>query len=162
MATKKTQLITIAKSQLNLDEADYKEFLQENEYSENEWSYVDYIVWALEVESTHLETIVTTCPFAKRGITSVVITGSVQTWDGVRQIKPDLHHDLAGAVMKCVRSGEDYSVQFGNGTIYVQAMHHDGTNHFLIRPLNKKGQNSLMRNGIKNYMIGRFKFKDIF
>lgn len=162
MATKKTtQLLTIAKSELNLTEKDYKEFLEQNEYPEDECSFDDYMNWALEVESTHLETILTTCKFAKRYNTSVVITGSVQTWCGVREIVPDLQPDIEDAVRKCVRSGEDYVVQFGNGRIYVQVMHHDGTNHFIIRPLNKKGYNSLMSNGIKEYMIGRFKLEDI-
>lgn len=162
MATKKTKLLTIAKSSLNLNETDYKEFLTQNEYSEQEWSFDDYINWVLECESTHLKTILTLCSFAKRYNTYVVITGSVQTWCGVKEIVPDLQHDLESAVMKCLRSGEDYSVQFGNGAIHVQAMHHDGTNHFIIRPLNKKGYNSLMSNGIKEYMIGRFKLEDIF
>lgn len=162
MATKKTKLLTIAKSSLNLNETDYNEFLTQNEYSEQEWSFDDYINWALECESTHLKTILTLCSFAKRYNTYVVITGSVQTCGGVRQIEPDLQHDLEDAVRKCIRSGEDYSVQFGNGAIHVQAMNHDGTNHFVIRPLNKKGYNSLMSNGIKEYMIGRFKLEDIF
>lgn len=162
MATKKTKLLTIAKSQLNLTEEDYKEFLYVNEYSEYEWSFDDYINWALEVESTHLKTILTLCPFANRYNTYVVITASVQTWCGVREIEPDLQPNLKDAVEKCLRSCDDYSVQFGNGAIHVQAMHHDGTNHFIIRPLNNKGYNSLMSNGIKEYMIGRFKFEDIF
>ena len=66
MARKKTtQVLTIAKSELNLTEKDYKEFLEQNEYSADEWSFEDYMNWALEVESTNLETILTTCKFAK-------------------------------------------------------------------------------------------------
>ena len=162
MATKKTtQVLTIAKSELNFTEKDYKEFLEQNEYSADEWSFEDYMNWALEVESANLETILTTCKFAKRYNTNVVITGSVQTWCGVKEIVPDLQPNLEDAVRKCIRSGEDYAVQFGNGGVCVQVMHHDGTNRFIIRPLNKKGYNSLMSNGIKEYMIGRFKLEDI-
>lgn len=75
----------------------------------------------------------------------VVITGELGLWDGKHKIIPVKCNNLSEAVDKIVNCDCDYyrfiEDRFGN--LKVEAIHHDGTNHFTIKKWTPKGQRCL-------------------
>lgn len=81
--------------------------------------------------------------YAKR---PCVITGVLGLWHGHPGIAPERESNLAAAIKRCWGDCDAVVVTASKGHVSVEAMHHDGTNHFEIRPLTERGD-ELMRNG---------------
>lgn len=82
-----------------------------------------------------------------------LVTGSVGLWYGVRDIDMTYEKTLADAIKRCIGSCYDAIIKKRGSVIYVSGLHHDGINHFEIRPLSGIGIDRLERNGeisIKN------------
>ena len=72
-----------------------------------------------------------------------VIVGNLGLWNGNKEIYPEKVDYLTDAVQKCLKSAEDASVELmSDGTIRVNASHHDGGNSFTIIGLNIEGANA--------------------
>ena len=66
------------------------------------------------------------------------VSGSLGLWWGNPNIEPERFDNLYDAVRECVgNSTLDLCVYLENGILYVDAIHHDGTNSFVIKPMIK-------------------------
>lgn len=72
---------------------------------------------------------------------SFVIVGTLGLWNGNFKGSCLVYGDLLEAVLKCL---EDYNkIYMHNKQLYVEAVHHDGTNKFVIKKLTERGENYL-------------------
>ena len=70
----------------------------------------------------------------------VAITGTLGLWDGDHDIWPRKMESVYDAIRKCVGGDIEWAtVMYDDGVITVDAYHHDGCNHFIIKALSKKG-----------------------
>lgn len=68
----------------------------------------------------------------------VVVTGVLGLWCGKKKIKNQPFDSLAKAVARCLEDdNEIYEDQYGN--LHIEAHHHDGVNHFIIKKATIKG-----------------------
>lgn len=68
----------------------------------------------------------------------VVVTGVLGLWNGKKKIKNQAFDSLAKAVARCLEDdNEIYEDQYGN--LHIEAHHHDGVNHFIIKKATIKG-----------------------
>ena len=66
------------------------------------------------------------------------VSGSLGLWWGTPNIEPKRFDNLYDAVRECIdNSTLDLCVYLENGILYVDAIHHDGTNSFVIKPMIK-------------------------
>ena len=65
------------------------------------------------------------------------VSGSLGLWWGSPDIEPKRFSTLYDAVSACANDAWDLIVYLENGILYVDAMHHDGTNSFTIKPMIK-------------------------
>lgn len=76
-----------------------------------------------------------TSPLANQ---KVAVTGVLGLWYGKRIITPKVFEDLSKAIAKCLEDyNEIYEDQYGN--LHIEAHHHDGMNHFIIKKATDKG-----------------------
>lgn len=72
-----------------------------------------------------------------------VIVGTLGLWHGVKEIYPEKVDYLTDAVEKCLNNADDAKVSLmSDGTIQVEASHHDGSNSFTIIGLNRDGDSA--------------------
>lgn len=64
-----------------------------------------------------------------------VITGTLGLWWGHPEIEETEPMELHECVRHCAEGMNDFSVYEINGDLYVDAHHHDGTNHFCIKKI---------------------------
>ena len=71
-----------------------------------------------------------------------VISGSLGLWDGVHSIEPVVCNGILAALRRIasVRFDNNIEIKLENGQINVTQIHHDGTNHFFINLLNRRGE----------------------
>ena len=69
-----------------------------------------------------------------RRFAKVKIDGNLGLWDGRHKIRPEEEDSWKEAIDRCLgRDIEDFEIyQAGNWTVYIDAHHHDGTNHFKL------------------------------
>ena len=65
------------------------------------------------------------------------VSGTLGLWWGNPDIEPTIYDSLYKAVSACVGNCNDMIVWLEKGILYVNAMHHDGTNTFTIKPMIK-------------------------
>ena len=68
-----------------------------------------------------------------------VVTGKVGRWNGTFDIEAKPFDNLKRAVEACVSNCDFVIISEINGTIDIEAIHHDGTDIFKIHKLNEKG-----------------------
>lgn len=69
-----------------------------------------------------------------------VVTGSLGLWDGRHNGYIDKRfYSIREAITECAYYTESIRVYEEKGHLFVDAYHHDGTNHYEIRELTKKG-----------------------
>lgn len=80
-------------------------------------------------------------PFSNLADQEVVITGTLGLWDGRHKIKPVKVANIIEAVNKCCNQDIEvvdmYEDSYGN--FILDAYHHDGCNHFVIKKYTDKG-----------------------
>lgn len=64
------------------------------------------------------------------------VSGFLGLWDGRHEIVSKKFETLTDAVEACWGECDYVQVWLQDGTVYVKAYHHDGTNYFEIRPVN--------------------------
>lgn len=65
------------------------------------------------------------------------IEGSLGLWDGRHQIVPEVWDgSLAGAIAKCAENMDNIIVKTDGEIYFVDGIHHDGTNQFVITKTN--------------------------
>jgi hypothetical protein len=72
-----------------------------------------------------------------------VIFGYVRKWNGKFDIIPERYATLEQALNKCFDDADYVLVELEDGIIKVKATHHDGTNQFEIKSMNKLGKEGI-------------------
>ena len=72
-----------------------------------------------------------------------VVLGTLGLWNGKKQIVPTREKTLMEAIKNCCRGCDYNRIDIVDGHIEVTSAHHDGTNHFEIHLLNKRGRNTI-------------------
>lgn len=69
-----------------------------------------------------------------RRFAKVKIYPNLGLWDGRHKCEPEEEDDFSDAIKRCLgRDIEDFEIyQAGKWTVYIDAHHHDGTNHFKL------------------------------
>lgn len=72
-----------------------------------------------------------------------VIVGTLGLWHGAKEIYPVKVDCLTDAVKECLNKADDAKVSLmSDGTIQVEASHHDGSNSYTIIGLNRDGDSA--------------------
>ena len=96
--------------------------------------------WCEEESQVNFECDMENIKDCKQYNVPVVVTGSLGLWDGRHEIVPTRMDSVYDAIQKCISNDICYvDVEYNDGEIKVSAAHHDGTNHFTINALSKKG-----------------------
>lgn len=124
---------------------DYKEWCKEMEREPCEEDSGDYYAWLRDEVDINIECFFSNLRYAK-GVAQnrCVVSGRLGLWHGRPTIEPVMCEDLEEAIRKCWGRCDDVEVVLENGVIYVNAMHHDGTNCFEIRPLTARGAQKML------------------
>jgi hypothetical protein len=146
---------------------EYKEWCEicdaEEVGEENSTEYWDFVARQREAEYSDL---MGNLKYSDQAKEPVVITGTLGLWNGEKTIYPVRVDSLKDAIERCIgNDGDDVKIELKDGVINVYAMHHDGTNHFMIYKLTKKGVNATncWLNGIcpslevKGYWLAKYK-----
>ena len=67
----------------------------------------------------------------------IIISGELGLWNGSPRIHNVLCDNIEDALSRCLNKMDDFIVSYDNWGIYVKAMHHDGTNSFILSPIKK-------------------------
>ena len=69
-----------------------------------------------------------------RRFAKVKIYPDLGLWDGRHKCEPEEEDDFSDAIKRCLgRDIEDFEIYMaGKWTVYIDAHHHDGTNHFKL------------------------------
>ncbi len=120
----------------------YEDYLESNNIEPDRLSYQDFINDELERDFKDLEENISSSEYNVQ----CVIIGYVQLWNGKRAIVPTKCDTVWDAIEKAIGSSDFQIIKQVNGHIEVSAIHHDGTNRFLIHLLNEKGINTTTGN----------------
>ena len=121
--------------------SDYVGWCKDNELEPAEEYSEEYWRWIHQEIDDDIECFFENLKYEK-GVTSwpCVVTGSLGLWNGRFDIESCKCENLAAAVKKCWDRCDYVRVTGENGVVYVDAIHHDGTNRFEIRPLTELGR----------------------
>ena len=70
-----------------------------------------------------------------------IIVGTLGLWNGRHDIYPTFAENIEDAISNCLEHADDYKIYIDDDTLKVSVYHHDGSNHFSILVLSKKGEN---------------------
>lgn len=102
------------------------------------YSYVgeQYCHWMAEddLETIYIELDEDKRKTESRRFAKVKIYGTLGLWDGKHDIMPEEEDYFEDAIKRCLgRDIESFEIyKSGDWTLYIDAHHHDGTNHFKI------------------------------
>lgn len=105
----------------------------DEEDSQDYWDYVNHY------HEYDWDDLKTNLKYSKQAQQPCLVYGTLGLWNGKPNIYPTRCESLIQAINKCCRSVDNIKIDCEDGIINVYAMHHDGTNHFYIQPLSKKG-----------------------
>lgn len=143
---------------------DYVDYCEVNDCEPQGEDSNDYWEYVAECQQIWQEDELSNMDYSKDGKCPCLITGELGLWNGRPTIYPTRAESMSKAVMRCARSGDDFKVTFNHGVIEVDVMHHDGTNHFEIRKLSKRGikvtdnwTSDAVQCEVKPYWLAKFK-----
>ena len=121
-------------------------------YCEGGYSYDEYVDWChdMEIEPAEeqseeywrwiaqqieddVECFFENLKYANDVNGECVVSGTLGLWDGRHEIEPKEFDTLEKAIKACWSNADYVTITGKDGVIYVEAMHHDGTNRFEIR-----------------------------
>lgn len=124
---------------------DYKEWCEEMEREPCGEDSGDYYAWLRNEVDINIECFFDNLKYAKGIVQNrCVISGQLGLWHGRPTIVPVMCENLDEAIRKCSENADDIVVKLDNGVVKVDGMHHDGTNHFEIRPLTMRGAQKML------------------
>ena len=130
-------------SDVELTYSDYHAYLADNDMSESQLSYDDYVSRIIDLE---YESFMTNIQDSSYNNCKCIILGSLGRWNGRKQIVPCVEENLSKAIKRCmnVRGFYYIKVEQRNNSILVSISHHDGIDTFEIHLLNKRGEKATM------------------
>lgn len=130
----------------NIDFDFYKsEYMEVNEVEEEDFNDNDVWEWIYSCLDTEWDDLFANIKYSKFADCSCVITGSVGTWRGSRDIYATPCDDIESAIRKCANNMDYIIIKQVNGHLEVEGIHHDGRNSFEIHLLNDKGAEAYYR-----------------
>ena len=119
----------------------YKEHCEINEIEmpEDAENSTDFYDWQSDMLQMEWEDFITNLENDKENNVNCVVTGKLGRWNGTFEIDAKAFPTLKSAVLACVSNCDNVVINEIDGTIDIEAMHHDGTNIFKIHKLNKSG-----------------------
>lgn len=120
---------------------EYLEWCEEMGIEPAEENSVEYYQWCNEESQANYEADRDNLEEVEIADETFVVTGSLGLWDGKHEVHPTFVDGLLKAIDYCSRGSEDMKAELDikAGVINVYGYHHDGTNCFEIRMLNKNG-----------------------
>jgi hypothetical protein len=143
MNTKKQKIYTLVNTDVTkYTYQDYLDFCECNEIEPQMEDSNDFWEWCSEQADFDLECEKENMNVGKIGNRDFLISGHLGLWNGKPQIKYVVVHGLVNAIEKCWRGCDDGDAKLNteSGVIEVHGYHHDGTNCFELRLLNKNGE----------------------
>ena len=68
-----------------------------------------------------------------RRFAKVKIYPNLGLWDGRHMCETEEEDDFSDAIRRCIRGVDSFEIYMaGKWTVYIDAYHHDGTNHFKL------------------------------
>lgn len=68
-----------------------------------------------------------------RRLAKVKIYPNLELWDGRHMCETEEEDDFSDAIRRCIRGIDSFEIYMvGKWTVYIDAYHHDGTNHFKL------------------------------
>lgn len=125
--------VVLCDTMLNVTEKDVTEFNEMNDTNYDLYTVTNIL---REDEITDFFDNLRYCEYNENDF---VIYGSVGMWNGRYNICPVVTSALDKAIYKCIKDCDNYSILLINGGLKITAYHHDGTNYFRVKMLNKKG-----------------------
>ena len=93
----------------------------------------DYCDEDYDIMSWEFENVADNCDAEKQS-PNAIITGTLGLWDGRHDIMPVETETVKEALNKCLGSCDHIAIwSEGEGLLYVETYHHDGTNQFQIK-----------------------------
>ena len=120
---------------------DFKEYCQANDIDSTNYDEDSTVFhnWVYGTLSMDWDDMMFNIANDKANNVDCVVIGTLGLWDGKHDVVPTHFPTLTKAINACVERCEYIVITEENGTIYVKATHHDGTNYFEIHKLNAKG-----------------------
>ena len=120
---------------------DYLAFCEDNDIKPGKKDSDLFYEWCRDEANANYDADLDNIKCCKQYQVPVIITGSCGLWDGRHTIVPVIEQSVYNAIQRCFGDSiNDINVQFSDGSILVDAYHHDGCNSFTIRALSAKGQ----------------------
>lgn len=121
---------------INLTEEEIEEYNEDNNTELKDYE-IENIFREMEIEDFF-----SNIKYSSIKDEKVVILGTLGLWNGTHDIIPVICDNIEIAINKCINNMDDFKISQENGSICVEAYHHDGTNNFTIKLLNEKGINT--------------------
>ena len=117
---------------------EYEDFCEGNGIEPGSDTSAEFYEWCADEASINWESDLDNIKDFKGYNVPVVITGHLGLWWGNPEIEPNYARSVYDAIMQCMNGADDVVVEYEDGTIFVHAMHHDGTNVFEINAIDGK------------------------
>lgn len=143
MKQNKKQTYELLNSNQDFDYSDYLEFCEANDIEPLPEDSQGFYDWCADTQSIYYRDDLSNLNSSKLQYRTFVIEGSLGLWNGRTTIKPIVVCGIMNAINRCFRRSIhdlDATLDTRDGVIYVNAYHHDGTNSFILRMLNKNGE----------------------
>lgn len=126
---------------------DYLEHCEINNEEVGEEGSADYWGWVQSMIVEDVDDFIDNIRYAKRWKIPVVVSGYLGLWwSDCVGIENTMFKTLEAALLECWEGADDVEITLEDGVLHFKGMHHDGNNHFEIRPLTERGER-LMRDG---------------
>lgn len=123
--------------------ADYVEDCEERGETPAPENSEAYWEWIGDMIRNDIDDFFDNLKYSSSGKSPVVISGNLGLWYGRPRIENTICDDIESAIRKCWGGCDDIEVVLEDGVLHVNAMHHDGTNCFEVRPLTGRGAERL-------------------
>lgn len=122
---------------------DYMEYCTENNIEPQKENSNAYWEWISDSIARDVEDFLDNVKYSRSLREPVVVSGTLGLWTGQHDIANQEFSTLEEALKACWQSADDVKITLKDGVLHFEAMHHDGTNCFEIRPLTERGYQRL-------------------
>lgn len=139
----KKETYHLVNSRCEFDYSEYLDWCEANEIEPAEENSNDYYHWCAEEANINYECDMDNLMYSELKNRTFVIEGTLGLWWGRPTIEPVVVNGIVEAIRKCIgRDTNDIDAELNtkDGVIYVNSCHHDGTNCFTLKMLNKNGE----------------------
>ena len=134
-----TKMYLDSTSEISIDEIKDSCECNDNDVPEEDTeAYYDIVT---HLQTTDVDDFFGNLRYSKYNNKPCIIVGTLGLWDGRHDIYPTYQNSIEDAISNCIEHADDYKIYIDDDTLKVSVYHHDGSNHFSILVLSKKGEN---------------------